>query len=374
MTSLLSGGLSYQTVLVDEAKELSKFGAKPAAVLFQTQDLISSRKLTDITCEGMWNDMLHDFGESIQNSTMSLVLTFCSERLDWLHEACVGMHFNTLTLYSKCGQDNEAVDFIRTQKCASSATILKLPNVGRVDHAFAYHISQLPNSTHPEELILFVKDTFLKVHQRRSQISRFEEMLSLAAGPLSFGCGLKPTASRKPRSGVEILREQYLCLKHRVKGMFGTLEPFKDGLCQSQDGDISLWHKTSILTTFTMREYSRGNKGHNRSDAGFCSNLSFSEFLENLNVSIPTPLTPVCYGGSFASKAKNILKVKEPATKLLQLLSRGDNIIEGHYTERIWAGILSNRLPLEVQTKLLSLSRTTFPHTDMYGALFGCKS
>jgi len=276
-------------------------------------------------------------------------------------------------LYSKCGRDDEAVDFIRTQKCALDTTLLKLSNVGRVDHAIAYHISNLPTTTDPDELILFVKDTFLKVHQRRSQINTFEEMLNLAAGPLGFGCGLKPTASLKPRTSVEKLRERFLCLKHRAKVFFYTPEPNKDGICYRQDGPISLWHKTNILTTYTMREYLRGIEGNN-GVVRFRSNVSFSEFLGDLSVSLPTPLTPVCYGGSFASKASNILKVKEPATKLLKHLSRGDNIIEGHYTERTWAGILSNRLPLEVQNQLISLSQATFPHMDMYGALFGCKS
>ena len=284
------------------------------------------------------------------------------------------MSFHTLTLYSKCGYDDKALHFLRNQKCASSTTLLKLPNVGRVDHAIAYHISQLPNSTDPQELILFVKDTFLQVHQRRSQINTFEDMLSLAAGPLGFGCGLKPNARPKPSSGVEKIWDQYHCIKHRAKGLFGIAEPNKDGLCHEQRDSLSVWHKTSILATYDMKEYRRGARGRDRAGATFNSKISFPNFLQSANLTLPTPLTPVCYGGSFASKASNLLKVKVPATKLLTHLSRGDNIIEGHYAERTWAGILSNRLPPDVQTKMLSLSSTTFPHVDMYGALFGCKT
>ena len=71
-------------------------------------------------------------------------------------------------------------------------------------------------------------------------------------------------------------------------------------------------------------------------------------------------------------KVAHILKVKTITNNLVQSLSRGDNIVEGHYCERSWAGLLSAILPEKTQCELLAISRETFPHSDMLGALYGC--
>merc|ERR1712228_818995 len=54
---------------------------------------------------------------------------------------------------------------------------------------------------------------------------------------------------------------------------------------------------------------------------------------------------PVCYGGNFAATATKIHAV--PRTfweRIKDALSRDDNIEEGHYVERMWAGFLTSRL------------------------------
>jgi len=327
-----------------------------------------------VTCENSWNELTSRMFLQPQKKSTSntLVLTFCKHQLEWLHDYCVGTSFRAMTIYSKCGHDDIALAFISSQSCAMNVSLVRLPNVGGVDHAIAFHISNLPSTTDPREIILFVKDTFLEVHQRRSTIRSFEDIIRLAVAPLGFGCGLKPTLPPRPRFYSEKFKRTFLCVKHILKKLFSKSEADKDGLCYSHDEKISVWHKTNILMSFHMATYSRGRE--NDRDESFKSTLSFSRLLQDLNVSLPAPLTPVCYGGSFAAKVSHILRVKEPVTKLMKYLSRGDNIIEGHYAERMWAGLLSSRIPLEAQSKLLSLSKTTFPHMDMKGALFGCKS
>ena len=52
---------------------------------------------------------------------------------------------------------------------------------------------------------------------------------------------------------------------------------------------------------------------------------------------------PVCYRGSFAVQKKQFLNHRKEAwEKMVSSLSRGDNIAEGHYSERLWASILSD--------------------------------
>jgi hypothetical protein len=69
------------------------------------------------------------------------------------------------------------------------------------------------------------------------------------------------------------------------------------------------------------------------------------EWWSSVGVEFPRPFAPVCYGGSYAVKASNIKKVPLQVRKaLVQSLSRADNIEEGHFAERTWAGLLSTPL------------------------------
>ena len=52
---------------------------------------------------------------------------------------------------------------------------------------------------------------------------------------------------------------------------------------------------------------------------------------------------PVCYRGSFLAQRKQFLNQPEESwVKMEASLSRADNIVEGHYAERMWASALSD--------------------------------
>jgi hypothetical protein len=54
----------------------------------------------------------------------------------------------------------------------------------------------------------------------------------------------------------------------------------------------------------------------------------------------------VCYGGIFAASTENVFKQNLRVwTTLEKALERGDNILEGHFAERIWGSLLAT--PLE---------------------------
>jgi hypothetical protein len=270
-----------------------------------------------------------------------------------------------------------AASFVKTQRCSDSARIVTLRNVGRVDHTIAFHMLNLPLSATPEEVILFVKDTFHDFHQRRSHPASFAEIVAEAAGLTGFGCGLKPDLFPAERSFAARIVDKTLCYIVGVKKMSSwrlKVKPWQGfwNCDKPIDQNISMWHLSEDLEKFTFKEYSRNSAKYSKADNGrFNPGISFNRWLAGVNVSLPR-VTPVCYGGNFAVKVAHILKVKDIMNNLVQSLSRGDNIVEGHYCERSWAGLLSAVLPENTQTELLAISRETFPHSDMAGALYGC--
>ena len=192
-------------------------------------------------------------------------------------------------------------------------------------------------------------------------------MISTAAGPIGFGCGLQPT----PSSAPDIMcRDGALAALFRAFYFKRCVQRHKEGC---HDKTISSWHLTSELQSFSMHKHSRTDSLYSKADgADFFTKRSYRSWLRNMEVSLPHPISPVCYGGSFAVKKANIVKARAPLLNILDSLSRGDNILEGHYAERTWAGMLSSRLPTEISKQILHLSFTTMPFPDMIGCLFGC--
>jgi hypothetical protein len=328
-------------------------------------------------CETAWKRLPKNDGFQGSHVEYSLVVSFCTGSLDWLNLQCTSVHFRTLTIYSKCGHERLAASFLRRQTCSEHARVVTLPNVGRVDHTIAFHMVNLPMDSNPREIVLFVKDTLPYVHQRRSSPAHFTEILAEAASQFGFGCGLKPERNPLKISLVTMWKDRFVCFLSTVKLIFFlqplAKHPRTSFHCSPPfDRNISIWHVSSILKSFSMDKYTQNDAKYTKVDnVTFHSGVSFKEWLTMMDISLPT-LSQVCYGGNFAAKVAHILKIKQNSARLLESLSRGDNIIEGHYAERSWAGLLSSPLPEGVQSKLLSLSRGTVPYLDMVGALYGC--
>ena len=79
-------------------------------------------------------------------------------------------------------------------------------------------------------------------------------------------------------------------------------------------------------------------------------NFSLSPLDENQN-----QIVPVCFGGRFMTTLHQIVNNSNVNdwTPMLESLSRGDNIEEGHYMERMWAALLSKPIPLREQHEFL---------------------
>ena len=72
---------------------------------------------------------------------------------------------------------------------------------------------------------------------------------------------------------------------------------------------------------------------------------SLGDFYTSSNANPLPSLVQVCYGGMFAASTANIFKQDAHVWKTMESsLSRGDNIAEGHYAERLWGALLATPL------------------------------
>ena len=137
----------------------------------------------------------------------------------------------------------------------------------------------------------------------------------------------------------------------------------------------SAWHLSSEVAKFSLRNY-RSTGGYTaRDDVDFAGNLTFQDWFDALHLRMPDPVMPVCYAGTFAVKPENILTSRRNWSRMLKLLERGDNIIEGHYAERTYAAVLMPNLPLRLQERIIQLSRgfRMCSYTAGFcGLLYGC--
>merc|ERR1712232_1481808 len=86
---------------------------------------------------------------------------------------------------------------------------------------------------------------------------------------------------------------------------------------------------------------------------------------------LPGPLAPVCFGGLFAASVSQIEKGKSIWGNLENKLTRGDNIEESHFTERLWAALLSKRPSASSMLKLVDrISQLeVFSFVDVAGSI-----
>jgi hypothetical protein len=86
------------------------------------------------------------------------------------------------------------------------------------------------------------------------------------------------------------------------------------------------------------------------------------------------PVAPVCYGGTFAAARDRILDVPEKAWAALErALTRGDNIEEGSFVERLWAPLLAARPSADFATAVAcAAARTVRPPRSYAGMLRRC--
>ena len=147
-----------------EPKILSTKGNKPHASPTMTSPSwnfpADLQKNSQLSCGGgLWQGTFETLNSEPQFSSppVSIAIAFCEHSLSWLDQLIQGLDIRNITIYSKCGNE--------VSNISTRTRVVKLRNVGRVDHAYAYHLANLPEETDPDEVQLFLKDTYPAFHQ-----------------------------------------------------------------------------------------------------------------------------------------------------------------------------------------------------------------
>lgn len=242
---------------------------------------------------------------------VSLVISHCDKPLGWITNFTKGFTIDKIWVFSKC--DKEVID------APNGSIILKLPNIGRCDHTYAHWMNKyLPlhqNSSisEREDIVVFMKDNH---HQRERGMwgnRTFGELLGLAATN-GFGCMVPSNLMHKklpPNTSVffryDILRSFYFVADAHIRESRDSMIGFKDARFKN----IGEWIDKLSLST----------------------------------IAVASNLVPVCIGGVFAVTNSQMKKQPRQSWGAIEKsLSRGDNIQEGHFAERLWAALLSKPL------------------------------
>jgi hypothetical protein len=271
----------------------------------------------DDVCGGLWRGNHYPRRKSTPSSAMGekkihIVVSHCKASLNWMpsYLGDLSTNVNSIHILSKCGQDVEGAP--------ENAKIQVIPNVGRNDHTFAYYITSiLPKlSTDDDAIVVFLKDTMMQtVHQggeyRRTDL---KSLIHLASSSNGFACGLNIVGE-----------ETWISAYHDTATLFKFHMNMKDGY---RKGGRDYNH-TAVSVPFHSNKYRK-----------------LGDFFNSLNAKPFPAIVQVCYGGMFAASATNIFKQGAHVWSVVESsLTRGDNIVEGHYVERLWGPLLAT--PLE---------------------------
>lgn len=286
---------------------------------------------------------------------LHVVVSHCDESLDWIWTKYLNDDpFKSLTILSKCGKPPSHTELplsasssSNDSSSANNVFVIELPNVGRCDHSYAYWIQQLfttdpsqrnpvfQNSSlfrdmRPDDHVIFMKGN------DNTYRGEWEETFSLshmrnATTVTGFSCATK-------------------IHKH---------QEFKRG--EEPTNVVEGW----TLGSFQLPTYTRKSQEQEDNTEFFAKHRPLANWLTSLGESIEFPLTtsyfPVCYGGQFMTTVRRILYTPVRDWKpIVDSLSRGDNIEEGHFMERMWAGWLSPPIPQAEQDAMKERFKRVF--------------
>jgi len=274
---------------------------------------VACEESEDDVCGGLWRGNRYPRSMSTPPSAekkIHIVVSHCKASLNWMpsYLGDLSKNVNSIHILSKCGQDVEGAP--------ENAETQVLPNVGRNDHTFAYYITSiLPKlSTDDDAIVVFLKDTMMQMVFQGGEYRRtdLDSMIHLASSSNGFACGLNI-----------IGEETWISAYHDKDTLFKF--NMKDGY---KKGDQD-YHDTAVSVPFHSNKYSK-----------------LGDFFNSLNAKPFPAIVQVCYGGMFAASAANIFKQGAHVWSVVESsLTRGDNIVEGHYVERLWGPLLAT--PLE---------------------------
>ena len=300
-----------------------------------------------VSCQGTWRgepeqEELHRLVRSGSVEPIDIVVSHCVGSLSWIPTWAGEFHINSAVIYSRCN----ATPMV-TGSLLTSAKVIHIPNRGREGYVWLYHILHLPAETPRDRVTMFLTDTF----PRRQDAASCADMYFGAKGQLGFFCGSRPQTSSWSLLNSNSFRHS----------------------------EHSIWHDSSSLLHAEIKSNyiskTHDYKDFFDSDFDRDPSLTFASWLIQMNVSLWDPITPVCYGGNFATTPRALRKVStKHAENMLHSLSRGSNIIEGHFFERIVALLFTTAHDSDTLNVIRWMSKSSCQSRcgGRNGILFGC--
>jgi hypothetical protein len=396
----------------------------------------------------LWPDDAHDSPDSPQSTSSHLhvVISHCDQPIDWIWRHYLWKQpYASMTILSKCGKpptmselppfanltatlaggsdshDNGNSDFVPLLQ------VLKLPNVGRCDHSYAFFMAKVTGDhavdqstafsvdfsngggrgggqqgttftipTHEmDHLILFMKDNDNAYRANMDLEVPLHHMIQSITPSSTTAVDTVNTTALHTVNGTatipSIPTTAFACgtkLRTGFPGFYG-----KNILKIDDRERASNFANRRALWTFQQGEYSSSAGLLHREDKNGQQFLSkyrpmgmwirhleynlgafeqgfYQGLVHNSNNSNNYDLVPVCFGGSFITSHRTI--EQSPVknwTAIVHALSRGDNIEEGHYMERLWAQLLTPPMSKDERRQLLDKTSRFFPDGAFAGML-----
>ncbi|CAJ1970207.1 unnamed protein product [Cylindrotheca closterium] len=357
-----------------------------------------------------------DPSPTLSDFTIDLVISHCNLPVDWIFTSFASPEedaynddigydplsiFRNVTIISKCN--------LPVEGAPPSATIIRLPNVGRCDHSYAHYLANYyfhdenhghnevrrSHSDHPSSLEVTAAPQESNTDASSSERNTFHATLFLKDNDNHH----RAVYSRQ-RSLLEMLqitqKRGFACHEERIWTVSKPSDerPLQKQQQQSQRQSsfwkdvamhpicqLSSYHNWTQLQHKQMSSYIRLRRdkidlGQFRSTHG----STIGEYAKEMGMEIKGPIVPVCYGGNFMASADQLFRYSpsSPSSsslfhKMEASLSRASNIAEGHFVERLWAALLSLPLTTSEVEQLKAMASAKQPicnaGTDFQGAL-----
>ena len=279
--------------------------------------------------------------DDVNAKKIHVVISHCKNDLDWFSNYIKGFNIASVHVISKCGVPVRGLsNNLSTGNIKPSIEVLS--NVGRCDHSYTHYINtildeKVARGEKQNSFVLFLKDTVAKKEN------------------------LPPSSH---------LEKEWNDIKSMVQGAFST-NMFTCGTVLKKDHvGRSAYHNFERLLTYDIRGYEHNTQGYQTDQAKFISNYkNLGSFVNSLHVDPFPNVVHVCYCGVFAASVSNLKKTKSFCWNIAEeILTRGDNIEEGHYMQRSWGMLLSTPL-LQFQVGTMIKCSSIFHHASLRGCL-----
>jgi hypothetical protein len=216
--------------------------------------------------------------------TIECVISRYNEYINWI--VTLPCYISKIYIYNKGENERYFNDFIPSPEILAKLVFIKLPNIGRIDHTIVYHI--LNNWDNLPDNLIFLPGT------------------------------------------------STMCLK---KGQY--LGSIKRNLQKLKSKHLGFYaprfFKVNETYNYAINDYMASGRCNRNGNKFIKSEYPHFQAWKTAVID-DLPMKYVQLRGMFAVSKENILYInKQIYEKLLESLSVGDNIENGHFAERIWA-------------------------------------